>query len=110
MAYNRWVQGIASREISSTPAPMRDLFDKKKAQSMGDAKTPKMIHPTLDKTPEIVGNALLALSNLKQKTNEALQSNLSQDPKKKQVLINILNLTKQNLNMLSRTIKELEKI
>ncbi len=108
MAYNRWVQGIASRELGATQTPVRDLLDKKKSQMPGETNAPKTPHPILDNTPEIVGNAILALSCIQQKLKQALSSNLAQDPIKKQRLLYALKNNRASLNHISKTIKHLE--
>jgi hypothetical protein len=106
MAYNRWVQGIASREHSATQVGVAQLMGK---QSQSD-KPPRPLHPTLDKTPEILGNAILNLTNLRQKVNLALTSNLAQDPKKKNTLMKIQKKISRNLRFLNSFIADFNSL
>ena len=102
MAYNRWVQGIASREHASTQVGIAQLMGR---QTRPD-KPPRPLHPTLDKTPEILGNTILNLTNLRQKVNLALSSNLAQDPKKKNILLNIQKKIARNLRFLNSFVED----
>ena len=108
MAYNRWVQGIASRELNATQTPIKDLFDRKRSQLPGATNAPPASHPIRDNTPEIVGNAVLSLSCIQQKLKQALSSNLARDPVKKQRLLLALKHNRSSLDHISKVIKHLE--
>lgn len=110
MAYNRWVQGIASREMSSTQVPLRDLVDKRSNQLPGETNALVWNHPILDGAPGIVGSAIMSISALRQKLSQARGSNLASDPVKKQHLLYAMKYTKASLENLSAAIKHLEKI
>jgi hypothetical protein len=106
MAYNRWVQGIASREHATTQVGVAQLMGRQNSPD----KPPKPLHPTLDKTPEILGNAILNLTNLRQKVNLALVSNLAQDSKKKNTLLKIQKKISRNLRFLNSFIDDFNSL
>jgi len=106
MAYNRWVQGIASRELASTRVNVPQVLNK---QPIVD-KAPKTMHPVLDKTPEIVGSLILNLTNLSQKVDLALNSNLVKSERKKETLIRLQKKIKKNLRYVSTFITDFESL
>jgi hypothetical protein len=107
MAYNRWVQGIASREQSSSKTSLASIFNANKAKPLDNEHPPenKPLHPVLEKTPEIVGCILLDLANLDSKIKVALNSNMARDPKKKEILNKLAHITQHNKRMTKRLIK-----
>lgn len=111
MAYNRWVQGIASREISASSIPLsKVLNDTQREQDPNFKQNNKSIHPILDKTPEIVGQVIMSLSNLKQKVKLALQSDLAHNLKKKESLKKTLRLINRELRIVQIIVKEFENL
>ena len=112
MAYNRWVQGIASRELGTTPVSLNKLLglDGGQSQYPNNAKALKTLHPILDNTPEILGNALISLLELRTKLNVALQSNLSDSEQDKLKLLRTKKQVNKTLAELKRTIETFETL
>jgi|TARA_R110000868_G_scaffold243770_1_gene499772 hypothetical protein len=111
MAYNRWVQGIASRQLGATKMTVSDVLDSKKPKSFDGATTKDIpIHPSLAKTPELVGSILVNLSNIESKLKDALASNMSQDPQKKLILKQLIALARHNDRMTRRMVGYFEKL
>jgi len=106
MAYNRWVQGIASREHSATPVNIAQLVGK---QASPD-KPARPLHPTLDKSPEILGNTILNLTNLRQKISCALDSNLATKPENKKVLLKLQKKIAKNLRFLDTFARDFDAL
>jgi hypothetical protein len=105
MAYNRWTQGIASREIKANKTSLGDLLNPQKDKPMGAPTTKDVpLHPCLAKSPEIVGSMLMDLSNLQAKLKTALASNMAQDPKKKSDLNQLLAISNHNEKMVKRMV------
>ena len=111
MAYNRWTQGIASREQSASKVGLKDILDDKKAQSL-DTKTTKNIplHPTLTQTPALVGGILANLSNLEMKLKAALASNMVEDEEKEAILKTLFLLTRHNRRTTNRMVNLFKKL
>ena len=112
MAYNRWVQGIASRQMDAAPTSLNKLLglDSSNNQYPNNSKTSSSLHPLLDNAPEIVGNALISLLNLRSKLNIALQSNLRDSKKDKIKLLRTKKQIQKTLEELKLTIKTFEQM
>ena len=111
MAYNRWVQGIASRELTASRVGLSDILDDKKAKPLGSKVVKDIpLHPTLSKTPELVGTMLISLSNMEAKIRMALASNMAEDPEKTAILRQLLLIAKHNKRMTRRMINCFEKL
>ena len=106
MAYNRWTQGIASRELSTSKVGLSDLIKK---QPKVD-KAPKPLHPILAKTPETVGTIIVCLQNLKQKVDLALDSNLARNSKHKETLMFLKRKINRNLRFINSIIRDFESL
>lgn len=63
MQYNKWVSGIASRELGSQRVTLRDLFDKSVNQSPDDAKADKALPYPLPSVIEQLGELFLNAEN-----------------------------------------------
>jgi len=112
MAYNRWVQGIASRDLNAVPTSLGKLLglSGENDQYPNSAKAPRGLHPVLDGIPTIAGEAFLSLANMKQKIDTALMSNLADTPKTKEELMAIRRQILRTVNNLKLSIKMLEKL
>lgn len=112
MAYNRWVQGIASRDLNAVPTSLGKLLglSGENDQYPNSAKSPRSLHPLLDGIPTIAGEAFLSLANMKQKIDGALMSNLADTPKTKEELMAIRRQILRTVNNLKLSIKLLEKL
>lgn len=112
MAYNRWVQGIASRQMDVAPTSLSKLIglDGRNDQYPNNVKAGNSLHPLLDNTPMIVGDALISLLNLKTKLNTALQSNLKKTKNDKLRLIKAKKQVQKTIDELKITIKTFEQL
>ena len=106
MAYNRWVQGVASRELNATKVGMGDIIGK---TSRPD-KPKKPLHPLLDKAPETLGGIVLNLNNLRQKIKLALDSNLARKERNKVILERLLVKVNRNLRFINSLIRDFESL
>lgn len=70
MSYNRWVQGIASREQNSGKVTLFDLFDKQTRQFPGSQKEEVYIPPTLSNISTLLGNIVVNNANLQDKMRQ----------------------------------------
>lgn len=112
MAYNRWVQGVATRQLDAMPTSLNKLLglDGRDNQYPNKAKANKTLHPILDNTPEIIGNALVSLLNLRSKLNVALQSNLRESKRDRAKLLETRQQVQKTLNELRHTIKLFDQL
>lgn len=106
MAFNRWTQGIAARELNATKVGLSDIIGK---TSRPD-KPKKPLHPILDKTPETVGGLILNLTNLKMKIKQALNSNLTQKETNKIILKRLLKKVERNLRFINSITRDFESL
>jgi len=63
MQYNKWVSGIASRELGTQRVTLKDLFDKSINQSPDDAKADKVLPYPLPGVIEQLGELFLNADN-----------------------------------------------
>lgn len=70
---NRFVSGIASRELKSNPIQMASLFNNNE-QNPNEVKADKMIPNELTPVPEILGQLELNIDNLINSYSTALQN------------------------------------
>lgn len=63
MQYNKWVSGIASRELGSQRVTLRDLFDKSVNQFPNDAKADKVLPYPLPSVIEQLGDLYINACN-----------------------------------------------
>ena len=111
MAYNRWVQGIASGEHSAEQLPLTKAIEGDfKRLHPNHSKTRRPLHPILDKSPEALGSAIIHLSNLKQMTKTALNSNLVHRGTNKQTLNRILYRLNRMSLLVQLTVKDFNRI
>ena len=112
MAYNRWVQGIAARDMGSTPVSLSKLLglSDEYDQSPNNVKVPKQLHPLLDNTAGIVGNAYLSLSNLKQKIDLLLRSNAIESKEEREKILKIRRQIIRTIIKFKRVVKLLEEL
>ena len=112
MAYNRWVQGIASREQSATKVTLGDVLDGKKATPLDNKPSlkDKPLHPVLTQTPMLVGSIMTDLSNMEAKIKSALMSNMGHNPRKKRILLELLALTNHGDRTIRRMISRFERL
>jgi len=94
MQYNKWVSGIASRELASQRVTLKDLFDKSVNQYPNDAKADKLVPYPLPSVVEQLGDLYINACNAKNMfknslTNPVIQEN---EPAKKYVIIVVKSL------------------
>lgn len=94
MQFNKWVSGIASRELGSQRVTLRDLFDKSVNQSPNDVKTDKVLPYPLPSVIEQLGELYLNAENSKNLFKSSLNNPVIQkNPEaKKQVEIMVEKL------------------
>ena len=66
MYYNKWVSGIAQKEMGAQPTTLRDLFGKgKEPQHPNEVKAPKIIPFPLENTIPQLTNLYISVKNLR---------------------------------------------
>jgi len=95
MNYNKWVSGIASRELASQRVTLKDLFDKSVNQYPNDVKADKAIPYPLPSVVEQLGDLYIKTCNAKMLFASSLNNPVIQEnePAKKYVLDVIKKLT-----------------
>jgi hypothetical protein len=73
--YNKWVSGIASRELGSQRVTLKDLFDKSVSDQLpGAAKAEKVLPFPLPSVVEQVGELYLNATNTRALFNDSLRN------------------------------------
>lgn len=73
--YNKWVSGIASRELGSQRVTLRDLFDKSVTDQLpGAAKAEKVLPYPLPNVIKQIGELYLNASNTRNLFNDSLKN------------------------------------
>ena len=74
MQYNKWVSGIASRELASQRVTLKDLFDKTTDQSPNNAKADKPLPYPLPSVIEQLGDLYINACNSQMLFKQALEN------------------------------------
>ena len=73
--YNKWVSGIASRELGSQRVTLKDLFDKSITDQLpGAAKAEKVLPYPLPSVIEQIGELYLNATNTRNLFNDSLKN------------------------------------
>ena len=111
MAYNRWTQGIASREFAAGKVTLFDLFDKYNKQFPNDAKDHTYIPPTLTTSVDLIGNILNSNSNFRDKIRQT--HNLpycTGSERRKKIVENIYKKTYQVDKIMQSIVTDLDEL
>ena len=74
MQYNKWVSGIASRELGSQRVTLKDLFDKSVNQYPNDVKADKVLPYPIPSIIEQLGDLYINACNAKNMFKTALNN------------------------------------
>lgn len=74
MQFNKWVSGIASRDLASQKVTLRDLFNKTTDQNPNFAKADKVLPYPLPNVIEQIGQLYLYATNSKRLFKTALSN------------------------------------
>jgi hypothetical protein len=96
MNYNKWVSGIASRELATQQVTLKDLFDKTVDQFPNNAQADKVLPYPINGVIQQLGDLYINACNSKMLFMQALKNPVVQENKaaKLQVLNIIEKLTK----------------
>lgn len=103
MRYNKWVQGVAQRDMSTTPMRLSDV-------KKPGTKEPNTTPPILDGTSQILGCIVLNVGNLQQKLMVALESTLAEKKETKKILEDNKYRVRWIQREINKIIKDIKKI
>lgn len=114
MNYNKWVSGIASRELASQRVTLKDLFDKSVNQYPNDVKADKAIPYPLPNTVQQLGDLYINACNARNMFKNSLSNPVVQEnePAKKYIayviekLDNIINDLKGIFHTTNQPVKK----
>lgn len=111
--YNKWVQGIASRELASQRIGIDEILDKNNEhtkQSPNDAEAePVMIYP-IPNAVSILGEIIMSTSNALALFRQALQNPAFEGKKVARAeIILIIKALKASMNILNNLISNIQK-
>lgn len=104
MQYNKWVSGIASRELATQQVTLKDLFDKTVDQHPNEAQADKVLPYPINGVIQQLGDLYINACNSRMLFKQALANPVVRENKAaKQQVINIIE-------KLSKIIFELKSI
>lgn len=104
MQYNKWVSGIASRELATQQVTLKDLFDKTVDQHPNEAQADKVLPYPINGVIQQLGDLYINACNSRMLFKQALSNPVVRENKAaKQQVINIIE-------KLSKIIFELKSI
>ena len=111
MNFNKWVSGIASRELASQKVTLKDLFDKGVNQSLNSAKVDKVLPYPLPNVIEQIGELYLYTTNSKRLFKTALSNSVIKNNKAaKEKVIEIYKKLDQIEQIINSIIKNSETV
>jgi len=110
MNYNKWVSGIASRELATQRVSLKDLFSKTVQQHPNDVKADKALPYPITNTIEQLGDLYIKAGNSIVLFKLALKNPVIQKNKDaKEKILNIINKMQQIVDILKTIIYTSEK-
>jgi len=111
--YNKWVQGMASREFAAQRMKFKDLFSTNHdlvTQSPNDAKADKVLPYPLPNSVAVLGDVLTGTTNAIKMFGDALRNPLVKDDEKAvkeiETIVECLNKSLAELNKIFITLSK----
>jgi hypothetical protein len=107
MQYNKWVSGIASRELGTQQVTLKDLFDKTVDQFPNDAQADKVLPYPINGVIQQLGDLYINACNSRMLFKGALKNPIVQENKlAKQQVLNIIEKLTKIINELKSIFKD----
>jgi len=104
MQFNKWVSGIASRELGSQRVTLRDLFDRSVNQSPNDVKTDIVLPYPLPSVIEQLGELYLNAENSKNLFKKSLRNPVIQKNPEAKKKVEIMVTKLENILKILKTL------
>jgi hypothetical protein len=115
MMYNKWVQGIATRDLNGEPILMSDLKTVSNTQNYTvsdigypDIKVPRTLPYPLNTVYDDIAGFVIAYGNIMEKLQRSLQNPVTKGEEKKQIELVIKNFS-QIEKVIKGTISAVDK-
>lgn len=109
MQYNKWVQGIASREQASGKITLFDLFDQNNKQIPGETDNPVYIPIAMTNVTAIIGSLLTDNANFQDKLRITWSSPYCKESKRnREILRGIFAQSKQIDKIVQDIVKQMD--